>query len=199
MDWARPRRLARERGRVQIEGLTLLLCSTSRAAAGRALSPAWGRPVSHQPHQPCVSSCLRSLRRRTQSSWRTRVIAQALLPLLSENDTKGLLIKSMSKTSEGSVWGGRDAPGKSRGRAQGTDDGEGEAAPTAASIMQERSPYAPLDHSLPASPRRMGTATATLARPPRWAVRSAGRLWGLRAFVQHILSARHSVKHLRDG
>lgn len=101
------------------------------------------------------------------------MIAQALPISFSENDTKGLLIKSRARHLKGRV-GWRDAPGKSQARARhqkgrmGWRDslgksraapgdramgGGGEAAPTAASIMQERSPYAPLDHSLSRLPQ----------------------------------------------
>lgn len=165
----------------------------------RALSPGSGAAPGfpHRPHQlrkPLFPT--QSSQRRTQSSWRTRVISQALPISFSENDTKGLLIKSRARHLKGLV-GKRDASGGRAGPRQGTERwGRRGRFPLLRPPRGEES-LSPRTSPFPRFPKcRMGTATTTLARPPRWAVRSAGRRCGFEAFVQHILSARHSVKQL---
>ena len=163
--------------------MCLSLQAPSRGGSRRrALSPGSGAApgFTHRPHQlPKPLFPTQSSQRRTQSSWRMRVISQALPISFSENDTKGLLIKSRARHLKGRM-GKRDASGGRAGPAPGDAAMEETGAvPTAASTMQERSPCAPRTSPFPCFPKcRMGTATATLARPPRWAVRSAGRQCG---------------------
>lgn len=106
----------------------MLVCLSPRAPSRggsrrRALSPGSGAAPGfpHRPHQlrkPLFPT--QSSQRRTQSSWRTRVISQALPISFSENDTKGLLIKSRARHLKGLV-GKRDASGGRAGPRQGTE------------------------------------------------------------------------------
>lgn len=105
----------------------------------------------------------------------------------------------MSKTSEGP----RGVERRTGERAEATPGdgrtGQAGAAPTAASTTRERSPCAPLDQNLPWLFPNAGWEQPWQPLPAHRAglLGVLGDGVGVRAFVQHILRARHSVKHLR--